>query len=180
MPRADSSLTCVAKIILRVLEKLSQISAAKGLLTRKRFALVDFHCNRCSTSNAASSSPCVRVFSSDQRAPTHSHSEFKAGIRPTRAEPPASATKSARATSDCKDRTLRQPRPPPHRALRPNVCWCPPRLPGSSCAPYVSSMPGLARVPHRSGPVRKSWASAARAKPEPSVGLGSARAARNR
>jgi hypothetical protein len=124
--------------------------------------------------------PCIRVFSSDQRAPTHSHSKFKTGIRPTRAEPPASATKSARATSDCKDRTLRQPRPPPHRALRPNVCWCPPRLPGSSCAPYVSSMPGLALVPHRSGPLRKSSASAARAKPEPSVGLGSARAIPNR
>src|SRR5258705_13865970 len=51
-------------------------------------------------------------------------------------------------------------------------CVHPPLL-GSSYPPCVLNTPRSARVPHRSGPLRQSWASAGRAKPEPSVDLGS-------
>jgi hypothetical protein len=51
---------------------------------------------------------------------------------------------------------------------------------GSSYPPCDSNTPKQARVPHRSGPLRQSPASAARAKPEPSADHGSARAKRHR
>ena len=49
-------------------------------------------------------------------------------------------------------------------------------LPGSSYPPCASDTPICARVPHRSGLLRQSWAFAAQAKPELSADLGSARA----
>jgi hypothetical protein len=49
-------------------------------------------------------------------------------------------------------------------------CFRPPLL-GSSYPPCNSNTPRSARVSHRSGPLRQSWASAARAKPEPSADL---------
>lgn len=58
-----------------------------------------------------------------------------------------------------------------------SVCCCHPPLVGSSYPPCDSNAPRSGRVPHRSGPPRQSWASAARAKPGPSVDLGSVRAA---
>jgi hypothetical protein len=58
-------------------------------------------------------------------------------------------------------------------------CFRAPSL-GSSYPPCDSNTPRSARVPHRSGPLRQSRASAARAKLEPSADLGSARANRHR
>jgi hypothetical protein len=58
-------------------------------------------------------------------------------------------------------------------------CFRPPSL-GSSYPPCDSNTPRSARVPHRSGSLRQSRASAAPAKPEPSADLGSARANRHR
>jgi hypothetical protein len=58
-------------------------------------------------------------------------------------------------------------------------CFRAPSL-GSSYPPCDSNTPRSARVPHRSGPLRQSWASAAPARPEPSADLGSARANRHR
>ena len=61
-----------------------------------------------------------------------------------------------------------------------SVCCFRPPLLGSSYPPCDSNTPRSARVPHRSGSLRQSWASAARAKPEPSANLGSVRANRHR
>jgi hypothetical protein len=61
-----------------------------------------------------------------------------------------------------------------------SVCCFRSPLLGSSYPPCDSNTPRSARVPHRSGSLRQSRASAARAKPEPSANLGSARANRQR
>lgn len=61
-----------------------------------------------------------------------------------------------------------------------SVCCFRRPLLGSSYPPCDSNTPRSARVPHRSGPLRQSQASAARAKPEPNADLGSARANRHR
>ena len=61
-----------------------------------------------------------------------------------------------------------------------SVCCFRPPLLGSSYSPCDSNTPRSPRVPHRSGSLRQSQASAARAKPEPSADLGSARANRLR
>jgi hypothetical protein len=81
LPR--STFSCFLSVDVARLGKLSQIAAARGLLTRKRFALADFHFKRCCNEQCGVQFRCVRVFSSDRRAPVHSHSEFKAGRRPT-------------------------------------------------------------------------------------------------
>jgi hypothetical protein len=60
-----------------------------------------------------------------------------------------------------------------------SVCCFRPPLLGSSYSPCDSNTPRPPRVPHRSGSLRQSRASAARAKPEPSADLGSARANRH-
>jgi len=61
-----------------------------------------------------------------------------------------------------------------------SVCCFHALLLGSSYLPCASNTPRSARVPHRSGPVRQSPASAPQAKPELSADRGSARANRYR